>query len=46
MYFESNLFSKIKPELCLRQSGWGKVRHETVDKDINREDISLLSYYR
>lgn len=34
------LIIQIKPEQCLRQSGWGKVRHKTADTDIERTSDS------
>lgn len=36
-YFESHVFSKMKPEQCLRQPGGGKVRHKVVARHRERE---------
>lgn len=45
--FERYVFFQMKPELCFRPLGGGKVRHKAVDRDIKRKKkVSLLSNFR
>lgn len=45
-HFESRVFSKMKPEQCLRQPGGGKVRHKVVARHIERENGFLFNDFR